>query len=280
LSYGRKVLFEDASFAISRDDRVGLVGANGTGKSTLLKILSGVVTPDGGTVNWVKGAQVGYLPQEIAAPAVGSVLESVMSAVPGRERLQARHAALEASLGKVTGEAEALELSQALADLLEELDHFDDRHGKHVAEKILHGLGFTPDDLAKPLAALSGGWRMRAALAGLLLQGPDQLLLDEPTNHLDLPTLTWFDDFLRRSRKALVLISHDREFLNRQINRVLSLEVEGLRSYAGNYERYRAQRAVEAEQLEAQAARQQARKAELTGFIERFGAKASTAKAA
>src|SRR5205085_12317274 len=152
------------------------------------------------------------------------------------------------------------------------------RYGRHRAEEILQGLGFAPEQLERPAAELSGGWRMRAALAGLLLQDPELLLLDEPTNHLDVPTLEWFDGFLRRSRKALLLVSHDREFLDRQIGRVLSFEVEGLRTYAGNYEKYLELRAQELELLEARAERQEKRRAQMQAFIERFRAKASKAR--
>src|SRR5205814_3235998 len=143
-----------------------------------------------------------------------------------------------------------------LAELHEDLAHHEELYGRHRAEEILSGLGFSQDSMARPSAELSGGWRMRAALAALLLQDPELLLLDEPTNHLDVPTLEWFDAFLRRSRKALLLVSHDREFLDRQIDRVLSFEPEGLRSYAGNYERYLDLRAAEEEHLQAQAEQQ------------------------
>ena len=132
------------------------------------------------------------------------------------------------------------------------------------------GSAFKPTDFTRRTSEFSGGWRMRAALAGLLLTDPDLLMLDEPTNHLDVPTLAWFDDFLRRSRRALLLVSHDRDFLNRQINRVLSFEPEGLRSYPGNYDNYKKQRAVEADQLESRAARQAAKRAEVQAFINRF----------
>src|SRR5207244_8728710 len=145
----------------------------------------------------------------------------------------------------------------------EELAHHEELYGRHRAEEILSGLGFSQESFARPAAELCGGWRMRAALAALLLQDPELLLLDEPTNHLDVPTLEWFDSFLRRSRKALLLVSHDREFLDRQIDRVLSFEVEGLRSYAGNYERYLELRAAEEEQLQAQAEKQQRRRAQM-----------------
>ncbi len=280
LSYGKKVLFEDTSFAIGAQDRVGLVGANGTGKSTLLKLLVGQQAPDRGAIRLMSKARHGYLPQELSGLPTGTVVDSVLCAVPGRETLEGRLAGTEAALATATEEAEQLELAQTLADLHQELEHFEERYGRHQAERILAGLGFTARDLEKPTSALSGGWRMRAALAGLLLQDPDLLLLDEPTNHLDLPTLTWFDGFLKRSRKALVLISHDRDFLNRQIGRVVSLEVEGLRSYTGNYEDYRRQRAQELEQLTAKAERQADRRAQMEAFIERFGAKASKARQA
>ena len=280
LSYGKKVLFDNDNFTLGPRDRVGLVGANGTGKSSLMKILAGVSPPDSGTVQYARKARAGYLPQEIAGLPEGSVVEAVLSTVPGRDTMEARLRETEAALAVAIDEDDQLELSQSLADLHAELDDFENRYGKHHAERILKGLGFRDADLLKPTSALSGGWRMRAALAGLLLQDPDLLLLDEPTNHLDVPTLTWFDDFLRRSNKALVLISHDKDFLNRQINRVVSLEVEGVREYAGNYDDYKRLRAEEKELLKARAERVEARRAELQGFIDRFGAKATKARQA
>ncbi|XXF80973.1 ABC-F family ATP-binding cassette domain-containing protein [Myxococcaceae bacterium GXIMD 01537] len=280
LAYGKKVLFEDANFTLGPRDRVGLVGANGTGKSSLMKILAGVQHPDSGTLQFSRRARAGYLPQELAGLPEGSVVDAVLSTVPGRDALEARLRDTEDALHHASDEAEQLELSQTLADLHAELDDFDNRYGRHHAERILKGLGFKEADLLKPTGALSGGWRMRAALAGLLLQDPDLLLLDEPTNHLDVPTLTWFDSFLKRSNKALVLISHDRDFLNRQVNRVLSLEIEGPRTYVGNYDDYKRQRAEEMEQLKARAAKVEARRAELQSFIDRFGAKATKARQA
>ncbi len=280
LAYGNKVILDRASFTVGPNDRVGLVGPNGSGKSSLLKILAGVSTPDDGAIQLSRRARVGYLPQELVGLPEGSVIESVLASVPGRVSLEERRDELQTALTRTTDEAEQLELAQQLADLITELDHFDARYGRHRAERILRGLGFPGDWLSKDTSTLSGGWRMRSALGALLLQDPDLLLLDEPTNHLDLPTLTWFDDFLRRSRKALMLISHDRAFLNRQVNRIVSLEVEGLRTYTGNYEEYRRQRVLESGQLKARAEKQQARRAEMEAFIERFGAKATKARQA
>ena len=273
LAFGADALLDGASFAIGPRDRIGLVGPNGTGKSSLLRILAGERSPDAGALVFRRGSRVGYLPQDVSSLPEGSIVDAVLSSVPGRDSLEARLQATEAALAAADDDADRLELSGALADLHDELAHFEERYGRHRAERILGGLGFAADRLDRPTRTLSGGWRMRAALAGLLLQDPDLLLLDEPTNHLDVPTLAWFEDFLRGTRKAVVLVSHDRLFLNRQIDRVLSLEPEGLRSWVGNYDDYRRLRAEEEVQLEARAARVEARRAQLERFIERFGAK-------
>ena len=280
LSYGKKSLFEDAALTIGPTDRIGLVGANGTGKSTFLKILTGRVTPDDGTITFRRNARVGYLAQELQTLPDGPLVDAVLSSVPGRDSLDERLQVTEQLLSAATEEAEQLELAATLAELHEERDHFDEHYGRHRAERILLGLGFSLTELEKPTTQFSGGWRMRASLAGLLLQDPDLLLLDEPTNHLDLPTLAWFDGFLKRSRKAMVLISHDREFLNRQITRVVSLELEGLRTWTGNYEDYRRLRAEEAERLLATAQKVEAKRAQLQAFVDRFRAKASKASQA
>ncbi len=280
LSYGRKTLFDGADFTLGPNDRVGLVGANGTGKSTLLKVLMGQVTADSGRLTFRRGARVGYLPQDLQSLPEGGLVDAVMSAVPGRDALDERLAQTESALSATSDEAEQLELAGMLAELHEEREHFDAHFGRHRAEQILQGLGFRVSEFGKPTTQFSGGWRMRAALAGLLLQDPDLLLLDEPTNHLDLPTLAWFDAFLKRSRKALVLISHDREFLNRQINKVISLETEGLRTWSGDFEDYRRQRAEEYERLLAQSEKVAAKRAQLEAFINRFRAKASKASQA
>jgi ATP-binding cassette, subfamily F, member 3 len=280
LAHGPKVLLDRAGFAVGPHDRIGLVGANGTGKSSLLRILAGQLTPDSGELTFRRGARVGYLPQDAAELPDLPLVEAVLAPVPGRAVLEQRLAGAEAGLATAKEEEEQLELSQALAELHEELEHFEEHYGRRRAERILLGLGFAQERLGEPVRTLSGGWRMRAALAGLLLTDPDLLLLDEPTNHLDVPTLTWFDGFLRGARKALVLVSHDREFLNRQIDRVLALEPEGLRAYAGDYDDYRRQRAEEEIRLLAQAERQEAKRAQLERFIERFGAKATKARQA
>ena len=280
LAYGPKVLFDRAGFSIGPHDRIGLVGANGTGKSSLLKILAGQLSPDSGELTFRRGARVGYLPQDVTSLPDLPLVESVLATVPGRAALEQRLASTGAALAAAGEQAEQLELSQDLAELHEELDHFEEHYGRRRAERILTGLGFAPAQLDEPARVLSGGWKMRAALSGLLLTDPDLLLLDEPTNHLDVPTLTWFDAFLRGKQKAILLVSHDREFLNRQIDRVVSLEPEGVRSYAGDYDDYRRQRAEEELRLLARAERQEQKRAQLERFIERFGAKNTKARQA
>ena len=273
LAFGPKVVLDRASFTIGPRDRIGLVGANGTGKSSLMRILAGTAHPDQGELVFRRGARAGYLPQDVAELPDLPLVEAVLSTVPGRTALEGRLAQAEAALAAAREAPEQLELSQALAELHEELDHFEEHYGRHRAERILGGLGFSQDDLSRPARHFSGGWKMRAALAGLLLQDPELLLLDEPTNHLDVPTLEWFEAFLRGTRKALLLVSHDREFLNRQIDRVVALEPEGLRTYTGDFDDYKRQRAEEEVRLESQAKRQAAKRAQLETFIERFGAK-------
>ncbi|MDR0965912.1 MAG: ABC-F family ATP-binding cassette domain-containing protein [Myxococcales bacterium] len=280
LAFGPKIILDEASFTLNARDRVGLVGPNGTGKSTLLKILAGAREPDSGTFTSMRGTRVGYLPQDILEMPQGSLIDTVLAAVPDRARLSQRQAALESALAESRDEDEELQLDLAtqLTAVHEELLAFEERYGRHQAERILMGLGFRVDAFDRPVSILSGGWKMRAALAGLLLSGPDLLLLDEPTNHLDLTSLVWLDAFLRRSPHALMLVSHDRDFLNRQIDRVLSFEPEGLRGYSGNYDDYRQQRTEEEEQLAARVKRQTAQRAATEAFIERFRYKATKAR--
>src|SRR5438128_3094092 len=278
LRYGAKVLLDGASFTLGHRDRVGLIGPNGGGKSTRMRMGAGSVGPDSGVGQRVRKARAGYLPQELSELPPRSIVEGVLASVPGRAWLQSRLSATEAELAQAATEEDQIELGGELAELHEELAHDEELYGRHHAEEILGGLGFAESALNSPASALSGGWKMRAALAALLLQDPELLLLAEPTNRLDVPTLEWFDAFLRRSRKALLLVSHDREFLDRQIDRVLSFEPEGLRSYAGNYERYLELRAAEEEHLQAQAEKQQKRRAQMQAFIDRFRAKATKAR--
>jgi ATP-binding cassette subfamily F protein 3 len=278
VAFGGKPVMSGVDFSVQPGDRVGLIGPNGSGKTTLLRLLAGEREPDEGELRFARGVRAGYLPQDIQELPGGTLVESVRAAIGGREEMLAALAAVEEELPQAQDDEEALELAGRIADLHARLDDFEERYGRHRAEEILSGLGFPRQRFDRPVGELSGGWKMRAALASLLLLGPDLLLLDEPTNHLDLPSLQWFDAFLRRSSQALVLVSHDRDFLDRQIERVLSFELEGLRAYTGNYADYRRQREEEEENLEIRARRQAEERARVSRFIERFRYKASKAR--
>jgi len=280
LNFGPQRVLDEASVRIGEGDRIGLVGANGSGKSTLLKVMVGEQALDSGQVNRAKGCRVGYLPQDASEVSDEPLLASVLASVPGRGDLEGRlDEALEA-LEASDDPDEQMRLASRLSELRDQLEHFELHHSEHQAKRILKGLGFDQADLSRPIDELSGGWSMRAALSGLLFQQPDVLFLDEPTNHLDVPSVLWFNRFLDEYKRATVLICHDREFLNRHIERVLSFEPEGLRAYRGDYDAYLVQREAEEEVLEAQARNQDRQVKELERFVERFRAKATKARQA
>ena len=278
LAFGKKLILDNESFAVQPGQKIGIVGPNGSGKSTLLRILAGVREADGGEVHYARGVRAGYLPQDILELPPGTLVDSVRAAVPGHDDLERAVDEVEADLAQAADDESRIELAQRLADLHQQLGDLEARYGRHRAESILLGLGFSERDFSADVATLSGGWKMRAALAGLLLLEPELLLLDEPTNHLDIPSLAWFDGFLRRSQKAVILVSHDRDFLNRQIRLVMSFEPEGLRTYPGDYEAYKKQRAEEEINLELRAKRLAQERAVTERFIERFRYKASKAR--
>jgi ATP-binding cassette, subfamily F, member 3 len=283
LFFGDRMIFDNVSLRLGHGDRIGLIGPNGSGKTTLLKIIAGEQEIDDGTVTRANGVRVGWLPQDLAIIGGRTLIDMILSSVPGRKDLDGQLAATEAALEQATkdgiSEEELLDLAGQIGELHERIDHFERFFGEHEALAILAGLGFAPGDEKRDLKEFSGGWKMRGVLAGLLFQRPDVLLLDEPTNHLDLPSVAWFGDFLERWSRCFVLISHDREFLNDQIARVVSLELEGVRSYPGNYDKYLAARAEE-ETILAGKAKNLARERErLTRFVDRFRAQANKAKA-
>jgi ATP-binding cassette subfamily F protein 3 len=283
LFFADRMIFDAASLRLGHGDRVGLIGPNGSGKTTLLKVIAGEQEVDDGTVTRASGVRVGWLPQDLAIAGGRSLIDLILSSVPGRAELHGRLATAEAELEDLTragdDEAALLDAAADIAELHDRIDHFERLFGEHEALAILAGLGFGPGDEQRDIGELSGGWKMRGVLAGLLFQRPDVLLLDEPTNHLDLPSVAWFSEFLKRWNRCFVLISHDREFLNEQISRVVSLELEGVRSYPGNYEKYLEQRAEE-ETILAGKAKNLARERErLTKFVDRFRAQANKARA-
>lgn len=279
LSFGGRAILSNLGLRISEEDRIGLIGRNGSGKTCLMRILAGQQEVDSGSVRRANAIRIGYLPQEIEVAGGRNLLASVLASVPGRTQLEETLELVEEELAEATTEAEQMELAEKLASLHEDIVHFDSNYSPHEAHQILDGLGFTTSDAARDLSELSGGWKMRAVMAALLFQKPDLLLLDEPTNHLDVTTIGWLADFLKRYRSAVVLVCHDRDFLNEQINRVISYETEGVRQYSGNYEDYKRQRAEEQEILERRAANQQRQREQTERFIRRFRAQATKARA-
>jgi ATP-binding cassette, subfamily F, member 3 len=281
LQLGGKPIVEGLDLRIAEKERIGLIGPNGSGKSTLLKLFSGQLQPDGGQIVVPKNVRIGHLPQDVELDAERPLLEYVLTSVPGRDELGREIEEATAELERLSmnggSEDEMTDLGIRLGDLHQEMLHFETHYSEHEAKGILAGLGFSASDLDRNISELSGGWRMRAVLAALLYQRPDLLLLDEPTNHLDMPSVGWFSGFLKRYDRAVVMISHDREFLNEQIERVISFEVEGVRSYTGDLDRYQRQRDEERVLLEARARNVQKEREHLEKFVERFKAKASKA---
>ena len=280
LSFSGKQIFDEIGFQVEPRDRIGLVGPNGSGKTTLLRLIAGGVSPDSGDVRLSKGVRIGYLPQDIQETLSGPLLQSIVDAAPKRLQMESELMRVEESLKGMTGKQEQTRLAERLAEIHQEISRLDQEYPRHGAEKILLGLGFEVSDFNKPVSSLSGGWKMRAALASLLFQRPDLLLLDEPTNHLDIPSVRWLDQFLQDFSGAIILVSHDREFLNRQISRTVSFEPEGMRFYSGDYDFYLKARSEENKGLEALARKQHQRVKEAEKFIERFRSKASKARQA
>ena len=280
LGFGGQVVLRDASFRIGEKERIGLVGPNGAGKSTLLRIMMGQQQVDTGAVRHARNLRVGYLPQDVQELPGDTLLRSVLDRIPGRADVEERLRSAEQRMVETQDTAEQMKLAQRLAELSEQLEHFDLFYSERRAVQILEGLGFPESELNRSTVELSGGWKMRAALAGLLFQQPDVLFLDEPTNHLDLHSVLWLDRFLKSLESALVLICHDRDFLNRHISRVLSFEPEGLRSYTGNYDSYLTQREAEEEILGRSLENRERELKRNQAFVDRFKAKASKARQA
>ncbi len=287
LGFGKKTIVEDLSLRLGASDRIGLIGPNGSGKTSLLRMLAGQQGYDKGSIRFARGVRVGYLAQDLVVEGGQTLAAFVVNSVPGRAELDAQLAETEADLASAQaafdaapGEAEQerlMEVAERLADVHERVAHFDAHYTEHEALRILAGLGFLASDSGRDLGEFSGGWKMRAVLAALLFQQPDLLLLDEPTNHLDLPSVAWFAAYLKRYQRAFILVSHDREFLNEQISRVVSFEPEGVRTFGGNYEGYLKQRVEEEVLLENRAKNLAREREKAEQFIERFRAQASKA---
>ena len=277
-AHGSRVLFDDVSLRITDGRRVALVGPNGAGKTTLLDIIAGELQPDSGEVTRGKDIQVGYLRQEIAETAGRSVLDEVMAGAGDVPALEARMRTLEAEITVADAGGEQEELLAEYGRVQHRFEHLGGYGLEAEARRVLAGLGFEDSAVDRDVGLLSGGWMMRVALARILLAGPDVLLLDEPTNHLDLVSVTWLEGFLADYHGAVVVVSHDRDFINSIATTVVEIADGQVTEYHGNYEAFVRQRQERLELLRAAAANQQRKVAATEQFIERFRYKASKAR--
>jgi ATP-binding cassette, subfamily F, member 3 len=277
--YGSQVVLRDVDWSVVAGERVGLAGANGAGKSTLLRVVAGLVEPDRGEVCFKKGATVGYLPQEIIGSSGQTVLASALSAFDEIHALEARCRDLEHRLESAAPGADGYaQLMEDYTVAREQWDHRGSYDLESRAEAVLAGLGFRDVDFQRDVGEFSGGWQMRVALARLLLQRPDVLLLDEPTNHLDLEARNWLEEFLGTYPGAIVLVAHDRYFLDVTVTRISEVENGRLTDYACNFSRYETQKEERLEQARRAYEVQQEEIERMESFIRKFRYQASKAK--
>jgi ATP-binding cassette, subfamily F, member 3 len=274
---GARALYDDANWHIKPGEKIGLIGANGTGKTTLLKIIVGAYTPTRGTISMAKDLKMGYLNQDLLSYQTDkSILHVAMEAF---ERQNQLHTEIENLLKKLETDYSD-DLLHKLSDKQHEFEALDGYNIEFRAHEILAGLGFSEADQNRNLMEFSGGWRMRVMLAKILLQTPDILLLDEPTNHLDLPSIKWLETYLQSFEGAIVIVSHDRYFLDRVVKKIVESRKGKLIPYAGNYSFYLEEKALREEIQSGQYKNQQAKIRQEERLIERFRAKASKAKMA
>ncbi len=275
--FGARTIVEDATWHIQPGERIGLIGYNGTGKSTLLKVLTGQYSPSKGTVEKGRETTIGFLNQDLLGFETDeSILEVAMGAFTRVKEIEKEMEMVGAELEKTGDE----KLAEKYADLLHEMDVLDGYSIHHRTEQILQGLGFANEDLHKKYELFSGGWRMRVLLSKMILMNPDVLLLDEPTNHLDLPSIEWLEKYLSNYPGAVVIVSHDRFFLDRMVNKIVELYQRQLHFYTGNYTYYEQEKEIRIDMQKKAFDNQQDYIRQQERFVERFKAKASKAAAA
>ena len=272
VEFSGTTLFSDISFVINPNDRIALMGKNGAGKSTLLKILAGVRQPTRGKVSFPQDTVIAYLPQHLLTEDSRTVFDEASQAFAHLFEMEAKINSLNEELAARTDyeSEEYMKIIEEITTLGEKFYTIDLTHFEEDVEKILLGLGFTRDDFSKPTSSFSGGWRMRIELAKMLLKNPDVLLLDEPTNHLDIESIQWLEDFLIESNKAVVVISHDRTFVDHVTNRTIEVTMGKIYDYKATYSHYLELRAERRAQQQKQYDDQQKMIAENKAFIERF----------
>ncbi|MFT4203364.1 MAG: ATP-binding cassette domain-containing protein [Chitinophagaceae bacterium] len=275
--FGSRVIVEDATWHIQPGERIGLIGYNGQGKSTLFKILTGVYTPSRGTVERGRNVTIGYLHQDLLSFSTeDSIVEVAMTAF---ERVKELEKELEEIVQKLETDSDE-KLLETYSDKLHEMDMLDGYNIQYKTEEVLLGLGFTSGQLRQPYKTFSGGWRMRVLLAKMILQSPDVLLLDEPTNHLDLPSIEWLEKYLQKYKGSVVVVSHDKFFLNKLVNKIVELYQQKLHFYTGDYDYYETEKVIRIEQQQRAYENQQDYIRQQERFIERFRSKATKAAAA
>jgi ATPase subunit of ABC transporter with duplicated ATPase domains len=279
---GHQLLFIEASAALNKGEKVGLVGPNGSGKTTLFRMITGEEAPDEGQVAVDRGVTIGYFSQDVGEMAGRSAVAEVMDGVGPVSAVAAELKELEAAMADpdLADPDRADEMATIIERYGEVQHRFQELDGYELesrAREVLAGLSFSQEMMDGDVGALSGGWKMRVALARILLMRPDAMLLDEPSNHLDLESLIWLEQFLKGYEGMLLMTSHDREFMNRIVGKIVEIDGGALTAYSGNYEFYEQQRALNEKQQQAQFERQQAMLAKEIKFIERFKARASHA---
>jgi ATPase subunit of ABC transporter with duplicated ATPase domains len=274
---GKQIVFIEASAALNRGEKIGLVGPNGAGKTTLFRMITGDEAPDEGQVSVDRGTSIGYFSQDVGDMAGKPVVAEVMNGAGPVSEMMAEMAVLEAAMADPDKADEMDSIIERYGEVQGRFQELDGYSLDGRAREVLAGLGFSAEMMDGDVGALSGGWKMRVALARILLMKPDVLLLDEPSNHLDLESLIWLENFLKTYSGALLMTSHDREFMNRIVNKVLEIDAGTLTSYTGDYDFYQSQREISDKNQQAQFERQQAMLAKEVAFIERFKARASHA---
>ncbi|MBB3354049.1 ATPase subunit of ABC transporter with duplicated ATPase domains [Rhizobium sp. BK049] len=272
-----RILFIEASAALNKGEKIGLVGPNGAGKTTIFRMINGEEQPDEGQVSCEKGVTIGYFNQDVGEMAGHSAVAEVMNGAGPVSVVAAELRELEAAMVDPERAGDMEEIIERYGEVQARYEELDGYALDGRAREVLAGLSFTQEMMDGDVGALSGGWKMRVALARILLMRPDVMLLDEPSNHLDLESLIWLEEFLKGYGGALLMTSHDREFMNRIVNKILEIDAGSLTSYSGDYEFYEQQRAQNEKQQQAQFERQQAMLAKEIKFIERFKARASHA---
>lgn len=278
LQYGGKYLFENVNYKINAGDKISLVGANGTGKSSLLKIISGYIQPESGKIQKQKNISIGYLPQENIVHKGKTLLDEAMSALSTIISLQQKESEITAQLSLEQSEDEKIDLINQLGEVHHKLEQLDSYSAESNVEKILLGLGFDKEDFNKQTDQFSGGWQMRIALCKILIAQNDILLMDEPTNHLDIDSLDWLINFLKAYKGAIVIVSHDKRFINQVTTKTVEIYLRKIYTFSGNYDAYLKYKQERDEQVENQFIIQQKKIKETERFIERFRYKATKAK--